>query len=116
MMTLYTTSSFTAACTASDCIHCHHFRLLVSFYVICDLILVHLMNKKTIGLAMFIALGAALATGLGATPSVYATTVYQQVSDWSAHEAPGGLGGVVCEDTDKRPGMTLDQICIHVAP
>ena len=41
---------------------------------------------------MFIALGAALTTGL-ATPSVYATTVYQQVSDWSAHEAPGGLGG-----------------------
>jgi hypothetical protein len=86
------------------------------------------MNKKTIGLAMFIALGAALATGLGATPSVYATTVYQEESDGSvgfydretgeptgnAHDTP--FGGVTCEKTDKRPGMTLDQICIHVAP
>jgi hypothetical protein len=41
------------------------------------------MNKKTIGLAMFIALGAALTAGLGATPSVYATTAYQEESDGS---------------------------------
>jgi hypothetical protein len=38
------------------------------------------MNKKTIGLAMFIALCAALATGLGieATQSVYATTANEE--------------------------------------
>ena len=89
-----------------------------------DLILEHLMNKKTIGLAMFIALGAALATGLGATPSVYATTAYHEESDGSigfirretgeptgnAHDTP--FGGVSRrKKTDKRPGMTLDQIC-----
>jgi hypothetical protein len=109
MMTVYTSDIL----SGTACIHCHHFCFLVSFYVICDIILEHLMNKKTIGLAMFIALGAALATGL-ATPSVYATTVNQV--DWNAHEAPGGLGGVVCDDVDKQPGMSLDQICIHVAP
>jgi hypothetical protein len=77
---------------------------------------------------LFIPLGAVFAIGLGATPSVDATTVYEEESDGSvgfydretgeptgnAHDTP--FGGVICEKTDKRPGMTLDQICIHVAP